>query len=212
MDLDPKFLQALRAQLEKSGHEDIPDALLVQFARRLQEDDEFTFTPGQPIAVDEAFKSPQEPNQTPQNDEPAHTTERNRQTHKRVPKRKIEKDSEPDEEVDGWAKRIYALGVKGETIATRIDEYRSLILDPPTKPRRTAPELHYGSPRRPFDPYPKVGPEDAESGLVAPPPIHGGKHGRPGGKAARKEPVPDYVPGPEQRRNALRWEIRKKLA
>ena len=139
-----------------------------------------------------------------------------RSPHRESPKRRAREDD--DEEISGWLKRIKQIDNRARKLDEKIQECRSAIIDPPTDDIADDVPLYYGKAERKPDPYPTVKKSFAGGGgFIRPPPIRASR--RPAGPNKAKgrrllyeERFPDYVPGPEKRRDALRWKLRQKLA
>jgi hypothetical protein len=226
--MDPQLLATVRAQLAKSGYTDIPDDLLEEFTRRLQEDDEFDFTPANPpprTSPPKPAKKQKPPKKAPPppddssssaEDEPPPRAEPS--PRKAPVKHAPSRHADSDDEIHGWAQRLQAIQAKARTLDSHIQECRSVIMDPPAGGRDTDVGLYFGTSERKLDPYPTVKRQYAGGGgFIRPPPVNASRK-QPGSKKPSgkrllyEERFPDYVPGPEKRRDDLRWEIRKKLA
>jgi hypothetical protein len=85
-------------------------------------------------------------------------------------------------------------------------------------PRHADVGLHAGGSGRKADPYAAQKRESAAGdGFIRAPPIRAsrkpaGPKRESGRRLLYEERFPDYVPGPEKRRDELRWQLRKKLA
>ena len=129
-------------------------------------------------------------------------------TKRKVPAQ-VDRDEE-DDEILNWSRRLKAIQAKAQTLDTQIQECRSAIIDPPTEEANVP--LHFGNSDRKQDPYPTVK-RKMTGGFIRPPPVRqsrkaGGPKGR---RLLYEERVPEYIPPPERRRDALRWQIRQKL-
>ena len=139
-----------------------------------------------------------------------------RSPHRESPKRRARDDD--DEEINGWLKRLKQIDNRARKLDEKIQECRSAIIDPPTDDITSDVPLYYGKAERKRDPYPTVKKSFAGGGgFIRPPPIRASRRPAGPGKAKGRrllyeERFPDYVPGPEQRRDALRWKLRQKLA
>jgi hypothetical protein len=227
--MDPELLATVRVQLERSGYKDIPDSILEEFTRRLQQDDEFAFSSTAPPVEDSPPKPVHKPRvvleRPPSPPEPQSHEAKQPAAGENVPantsirhKRSPTKQANQDDELASWSKRIQGIQAKAKTLDSQIQECRSVIADSPVKPHEVDVGLYFGTAGRPLDPYPTVKKNHAGGGgFIRPPPIRAsrkpaGPKKSSGRRLLYEERFPDYVPGPEQRRDALRWEIRKKLA
>ncbi|OHT01328.1 hypothetical protein TRFO_07550 [Tritrichomonas foetus] len=121
----------------------------------------------------------------------------------------INKDEE-DEEIINWSKKIKSIQNKGQNLDDQMQQCRSAIIDPPTDVADVP--IYFGTSERKLDPYPTVK-KKMTGGFIRPPPVRSSRKagGPKGRRLLYEERVPDYVPPPERRRDALRWQIRQKL-
>lgn len=129
--------------------------------------------------------------------------------------RKVHDDD--DDEITNWSKRIRDIQKRAKGLDSQIQECRSAIMDPPTDDIEVDIPLYYGTAERKLDPYPTVKKKQSGGGgFIRPPPVRAsrkpaGPNKAKGRRLLYEERFPPYVPGPEKRRDALRWQIRQKL-
>ena len=117
---------------------------------------------------------------------------------------------EEDEEISNWAKKLKSIQSKAQSLDTQISECRKAIIDDEVDDEKDIP-LYYGTSEGKLDPYPTVK-KKMSGGFIRPPPVRSSRKAGPKGrKLLYEERNPDYVPPPERRRDALRWQIRQKL-
>jgi hypothetical protein len=125
-------------------------------------------------------------------------------------------EDEDDEEIAGWKRRLRSIQKKAHDLDVQIQGCRQAVLKADNEVKDVP--LYFGTSERKRDPYPAVKSKVSGSGgFIRPPPIRASR--RPAGPLKGKgrrllyeERFPDYVPGPEQRRDKERWLIRQKLA
>lgn len=115
-----------------------------------------------------------------------------------------------DEEITNWSRRLKSIQSKAQNLDTQISECRKAIVDDQIDDEKDIP-LYYGTSERKLDPYPTVK-KKMSGGFIRPPPVRSSRKAGPKGrKLLYEERNPEYIPPPERRRDALRWQIRQKL-
>jgi hypothetical protein len=223
--MDPRLLETVRAQLEKSGYTDIPDSLLEEFTHRLQNDDEFSFTAAPPPSTSPPRKSKpsKEPTPPPTSTtntivHPPEPTPDPSRTRTSVSSQNSLKKNDYDPEISHWSERIHAIQKKAGNLDSEIRGCKSSVIHSPRGSRSGGVDvkIYFGAAVKPSDPYPAVIREYASGGFIRPPPVRAsrrkwGSAQEPKKRLLYKERFPDYVPVTDNRRDELRWEIRKKV-
>ncbi|KAH0790859.1 hypothetical protein GPJ56_005280 [Histomonas meleagridis] len=225
MDLQAMDREFVREQLTKLGYKDLTDELIDEFLERLQEDDDLDYSYSKQNTTStskESTPNKQQNKTSPEktrvsiddnsvDDYESKSQQNTSHSSSQSPRkqRSPKRNKDDDDEITEWTKRIQRLNKKAKGLDLQIEECRSAIMDPPTE--HVDVPLYFGTSERKLDPYPSVPYRNA--GFIRPPPIRSSRKGikKKGRKLLYNEKFPDYVPPPERRRDALRWQIRQKL-
>jgi hypothetical protein len=228
--MDPEFLQAVRDNLLGLGYKNLSDALDEEFARRLQQDEGLALSPAavprkapKPAPRAKPAEQPKKKSEASVSDaEESEEEPEFRPTTIASPPRKsggkAALDENAEDEISQWSNRLRSIENKAHNLNSQIQECKSAIIDPAADENQyTDVPLYYGSAERGLDPYPALNRKiSGGGGFIRPLPVRASR--RPAGKNPEKgkrllyeQRFPDYVPGPEQRRDALRWRIRQQI-
>lgn len=218
------------------GPEMLGDEMIDEFIQKLNEDDDMPASPSKPSPAQAKRGSPQAkkalspPRQTasptkpsqrmradPEDDEDDEDYDQpEKPPPRRSPVKSARRQHYDDDELEGWSKRIGRIQQRGKDIDGLIQECRSTVMNPVEDETVDVP-LYWGTSERKLDPYPAVKKKvTGGGGFIRPPPVRAsrrptGSNKAKGRRLLYEERFPPYVPGPEKRRDALRWQIRQKL-
>jgi hypothetical protein len=224
--MDPEVVKAVKEQLLSLGYQDVSDALAEEFAKRLQEDEDFTLSihvrpspPKRPVQLKRQPPPQPDSSDSGSENEPLAAQSPPGKIASKPRCRPANGGENESDEVSQWANRLRAIQAKGKKLDSQMRECQSALTD---SPRDDHPyqdvSLYYGTSERQLHPYPVVPKSVAGAGgFIRPPPIRAsrkaaGGDSRRGKRLLYEERFPDYVPPPERRRDDLRWKIRQQLA
>jgi hypothetical protein len=201
--MDQEFLQAVRENLLSLGYEKLSDALVEEFAQRLQQDEGFALSPTEHNEF--VCGAEEEPEFRP----------------KTIPSPARKSGGRVDDlgdEITQWSKKLKSIENKAQNLDSQIRQCKSAIIDSAAgETQYTDVSLYYGNAECGLDPYPAVKRKiSGGGGFIRPPPVRTsrrqvGKNAHTGKRLLYEQRFPDYVPPPERRRDALRWRIRQQI-
>lgn len=229
--MDPEQVEFVRQQLKALGHDATPE-LVEEFIRHMEENGEPIPMPNSNMQED--FQE-EELDENEQNDDQYmrrnQINEEEEEELEEIPQPKRNsrisprKEAKPqvvrksqrsvDDEIQEWSSRLNNIRQKAKDLDSQISQCREAIIH--SHGEKVDIPMYFGSSERKLDPYPAVN-KQLVGGFIRPPPVRASRQKVgtvPKGKGRRllyEERFPDYVPPPERRRDALRWQIRQKLA